>query len=141
MFCNAAPYGARILAGHLLYLFFGYMCMSVEIKKRKQGSALVLDVSGRLTSASGSNELRDAIRANADEGNIYLLLNFADVAFLDSAGLGSLVASSEMLRRRGGLLRIMNAHGPVRHVLQITRLDTVFPDFQDEEAALASFPS
>jgi len=113
--------------------------VSLEITRRKRGDATVLDVTGRLTAGAGANQLRDTVRELADSGQTRVLLNLADVAFLDSTGLGSLAAASEMLRARGGQLRVVNATGPVRHVFQITRLNKVFPDFGDEDAALASF--
>ena len=113
--------------------------MGLEITRRKRNGATVLDVAGRLTAGAGANQLRETIRALADDGEQKVLLNLAGVAFLDSTGLGSLAAASEMLRLRGGQLRIVNATGPVRHVFQITRLNKVFPDVGDEDAALASF--
>jgi anti-sigma B factor antagonist len=98
-----------------------------------------LDVSGRLTAGAGATQLRETVRQLAEAGDTKVLLNLADVAFMDSTGLGALAAAAELLRGRGGQLRIVNATGPVRHVFQITRLNKIFPDFADEEAALASF--
>jgi len=83
--------------------------------------------------------LRGTITQLAGEGKKWVLLNLQEVAFMDSTGLGSLAAASELLRRQGGHLGVVNARGPVRHVFQITRLNKVFPDFQNEDAALASF--
>ena len=111
----------------------------MEIRRRERDSAVVLDVSGRLTSGAGANELREAIRELADAGKTKVLLNLNEVVFIDSSGLGSLAAASEMLRRAGGQLRVVKANGPVRRVFQITGLYKVFRDYQDEEAALASF--
>jgi anti-sigma B factor antagonist len=98
-----------------------------------------LDASGRLTAGAGANQLREAVRELAEAGERRVLLNLAGVAFLDSTGLGQLAAASEMLRTHGGQLRVVNAHGPVRHVFQITRLNKVFPDFPSEDAAIESF--
>src|SRR3954464_1191688 len=111
--------------------------MSLEITTRQAGTAVVLDLVGRITAGVGAATLRDQLRRLAEEGRVQILLNFEEVAFLDSAGLGALVVEAEQLRARGGTLRILNAHGPVRHVLQITRLDRVFPQYADEAAALA----
>lgn len=113
--------------------------MSLDITQRKRGGATVLDVSGRLTAGAGATQLRECVRALAESGDRRILLNLAGVAFMDSTGLGSLAAASEMLRSHGGQLRIVNANGPVKHVFQITRLNKVFPDFGNEDAALASF--
>jgi anti-sigma B factor antagonist len=114
--------------------------MILEIAIRRVASAAVLDLAGRVTAGEGSLHLASEIRSLADQGCRNLILNFDHVAFLDSAGLGALVVAAEQLRPLGGALRIVNARGPVQRVLQITRLDRVFPHFDDEEAALASFP-
>ena len=113
----------------------------MEITTRQREAAVVLDVSGRLTAGAGAEQLRGAIAQLAEEGKKRVLLNLQDVAFMDSTGLGSLAASSELLRRQGGRLGVVNARGPVRNVFQITRLNKVFPDLGDEDAALASFGS
>lgn len=112
--------------------------MSLDIVTRQAGSATVLDLSGRLTAGAGAARLREAIDGIALQDGGSVLLNFQNVAFLDSAGLGSLVVISDLLRTRGSRLCIINTHGSVQHVLQITRLDRVLPHFADESAALAS---
>jgi anti-sigma B factor antagonist len=112
--------------------------VSLQIDRRVSGSATVLDLSGRLTAGSGADQLREVIRKAIADGVTNVVLNMAAVEFMDSAGLSAVVVSSELLRNRGGLLRILNAQGPVRHVLQITRLDRVLTCFDDEKAALAS---
>jgi anti-sigma B factor antagonist len=111
----------------------------MEIKSRERNSAVVLDVEGRLTAGAGAEQLRGVIAQLAKEGKNNVLLNLQAVEFMDSTGLGSLAVAAELLRSRGGHLGVVNARGPVRHVFQITRLNKVFPDFEDEDAALASF--
>jgi anti-sigma B factor antagonist len=111
----------------------------MDIRTRERDSTVVLDVAGRLTAGAGADQLRGTITQLAGAGKKRVLLNLQDVVFMDSTGLGSLVATSEILRRQGGNLRVVNARGPVRHVFQITRLNKVFPDYQDEDSALASF--
>jgi len=113
--------------------------VSLQIDRRASKTAVVLVLSGRLTAGAGADQLREAVRNAIAGGATRILLNMADVVFMDSAGLSALVVSSELLRNRGGLLRILNAQGPVRHVLQITRLDRVLTCFDDEQSALASF--
>jgi anti-sigma B factor antagonist len=113
--------------------------VNLQIDRQVSGSTVVLVLSGRLTAGSGADSLRDAIRQAIAEGGTNLLLNMADVAFMDSAGLSAMVVGSEQVRNRGGQLRILNAQGPVRRVLQITRLDRVLTCFDDEQSALASF--
>jgi len=97
----------------------------MEIRSREKGSAVVLDVSGRLTAGAGAEQLRGTIAQLAEEGKNKVLLNLEELAFMDSTGLGSLAASSELLRRAGGHLGVVNARGPVKNVFQITRLGLI----------------
>src|SRR3954464_5795564 len=109
----------------------------MEIKTRQRDLAVVLDVSGRLTAGSGAEQLRGTIAQLAGEGKNRVLLNLQEVGVMDSTGLGSLAASSELLRRQGAGAGVVNARGPVRHGLQITRLNKVFPDCPSRDAATA----
>ena len=113
--------------------------VTMEITTRQRDSAVVLDVVGRLTAGAGAEQLRSTIAQLADGGTTNVLLNLQEVEFMDSSGLGALAVGSDLLRRRGGHLAVVNARGPVRHVFQITRLNRVFPEFEDEDAALANF--
>lgn len=111
----------------------------MEIKQRDLDSAVVLEIAGRLTSGAGAAQLRQAIAGLAQAGKTKVLLNIGELVFMDSSGLGSLAAGADLLRRRGGQLRVVQARGPVKRVFQITGLYKVFPDYPDEESALASF--
>ena len=92
---------------------------------------------GRLTAGTGADKLREAIQQAVAGGAKTILLNMTEVVFMDSAGLSAMVVATDLLRNRGGVLRIVNAQGPVRRVLQITRLDRVLTCFDDEQSALA----
>ena len=112
----------------------------LDIQRRERDSVVILDLSGRLTIGGGDMRIRETIREVADQGHRKVVLNLDGLRFLDSSGLGSLVIASRMLEGQGGQMRIVNARGPVRNVFQITRLDRIFPDYRDEDAAIASFP-
>jgi anti-sigma B factor antagonist len=101
---------------------------------------LILDLAGRLTTADGATLIKEALRECAEQGHRKVVLNLAELRFMDSSGLGSLVSGSKLLEAQGGQMRIVNARGPVRNVFQITRLDRIFPAYQDETDAIASFP-
>ncbi len=87
----------------------------------------------------GDREIREAMRQIAEQGHKRVVLNLEALQFMDSAGLGALVTAAKLLESHGGQARIVNARGPVRNVFQITRLDRIFPDYEDEDAAIASF--
>ena len=112
---------------------------TLDIQTRRQSAVTILDVCGRLTTGSGANLLVNTIRDLVREGRTRLVFNFESLEFMDSTGLGSLVTAAEQVRRHGGRVCILNAHDSVRHLLQITRLDSVLPNYQDENAALKSF--
>lgn len=101
---------------------------------------VILDLAGRLTTEGGAAMIKEALRECAEQGHRRVVLNLEELHFMDSSGLGSLVSGSKLLEDRGGQIRILNAHGPVRNVFQITRLDRIFPAYEDETDAIASFP-
>jgi anti-anti-sigma factor len=111
----------------------------MEILTREKRSITILDFRGRLTTGSGANLLINTTRNLVREGKMRMILNFDSLEFMDSTGLGSVVTVAEQVRRQGGRLCILNARNSVRHLLQITRLDAVLPNFQDEEMAVESF--
>jgi anti-anti-sigma factor len=110
----------------------------LDILTRNRRSVTILDFRGRLTTGSSANLLVNTVRDLVHEGELRIILNFECLEFMDSTGLGSVVTVAEQLRRQGGRLCILHAHDPVRNLLQITRLDSVLPNFQDEDAAVES---
>lgn len=111
----------------------------MDILAREKRSITILDFRGRLTTGSGANLLINTTRNLICEGKVRMILNFDGLEFMDSTGLGSVVTVAEQVRRQGGRLCILNARDSVRHLLQITRLDAALPNFQEEDAAVASF--
>lgn len=111
----------------------------MEISRRPVSGVLIFDLVGRLTAADGAKQLGDEFRAVVAGGHRNVLVNFRAVDFIDSTGLGALIVGSELVRSSGGQVRIMNSGSAVRQVLQITRLNRVLPNYEDEQSALASF--
>ena len=83
--------------------------------------------------------LRDAIRGLADGGKKKMLLNLAGVKYIDSSGIGELIANYTTVRRQGGQLKLLNLTDKIQSLLVITKLLTVFDVFEDEAEALKSF--
>jgi anti-sigma B factor antagonist len=79
------------------------------------------------------------IREQVDRGRRKIVLNLDDVDYIDSAGLGELVAAHTAIRSANGELKLMNLSRRVNDILQITRLFTVFDVQANEDAALRSF--
>ncbi len=111
----------------------------MKIEKRKVGAVTILDLKGKVLFGDGIDELRSAIENCIKENDRQLLLNFADVPYLDSTGLGEVVRSYTTVKSKGGAVKILNVTAKVKDLLSITKLITVFESFDNEAAAVASF--
>jgi anti-sigma B factor antagonist len=113
--------------------------MSLEIAQREREGVVVLDVKGRLTVGDAATTLRGYLRELAASGKINVILNLAEVDYIDSTGLGSLVVAYTSLRKAGGRLRLLNVNRRNIELLVLTKLTTVFELFDDEQNAVNSF--
>jgi anti-sigma B factor antagonist len=109
------------------------------LTSRKVGDVTVIDAAGRITLGEGSSIFRDTIRGHASKGDKKLLLNLADVSYIDSSGIGELVSAFTTVTNQGGQLKLLNLTKRIQDLLQITKLYTVFEVFEDEAAAVRSF--
>lgn len=113
--------------------------MSLQYVDSDIGDVTVVELTGRLTLGRGTEALREVIDTVLARGRPNILLNFADVFYIDSSGLGTLVHANSLVQRAGGRLKLMKPREVARDLIQITRLYTVFEVFDDEKTALASF--
>ena len=115
--------------------------MSLKMSTREVNGIIIVDLSGRLTMGEASAAIRDEIRDQTSQGFRKILMNLADVSYIDSAGLGELTASYTSVKNRGGELKLLNLTKRVHDLMQITKLYTVFDVYDDEKKAIASFAS
>ena len=113
--------------------------MSATLSSRQVGDVTVVDVAGRITLGEGASTLRDTVRTLASGGKKNILLNLAEVSYIDSSGIGELVFGFTSVAGQGGSLKLVNLTKRVQDLLQITKLYTVFEVFADEAAAVRSF--
>ena len=113
--------------------------MSVKAEVREVGSVSIVDLSGRITLGEGSGTVRNTIKNLVTSGKKQILINLAEVTYMDSAGLGELVGAYATVTSGGGSIKLLHAQGKVADLLTVTKLYTVFEAFSDEGAALASF--
>jgi len=113
--------------------------VSMKATIRQVDSATVVDVSGRITLGEGCTQLRELIREQLSKGNKNILLNLADVTYIDSSGIGELVSAYTGVAKQGGALKLLNLTKKVHDLLQITKLYTVFDVHDDEAKAISSF--
>ena len=111
--------------------------MHVEVRQTKD--VVILDLKGRLTAGLGDQILREAIDELLAEGRRRILLNLSEVAFVDSAGVGELVAGLKTARRFGAELKLLNVGDRVYSTLDMARLLPTFETYQDEAEAIRSF--
>ena len=111
----------------------------LEVNQRQAGDVTILDMSGAVRMGEGSITLRDAIRGLADEGKKKIILNLAGVKYVDSSGIGELIANYTTVSRQGGQLKLLNLTDRIQNLLVITKLLTVFDAYEDESEALKSF--
>jgi anti-sigma B factor antagonist len=111
----------------------------MKIEKRKVGDVLILDLKGKILIGDGIDELSEAINNTIDEKESKVLLNFAEVPYLDSTGLGAVVRSYTSIKKTGGTVKIINLTNKVKDLLSVTKLLTVFDTFEDEQKAIDSF--
>jgi len=111
----------------------------LDVSERQAGDVTILDLSGEVRIGDSSVALRDSIRNLADQAKTKVLLNLAGVKYIDSTGIGELIASYTTVKRQGGQLKLLKLTDRVQNLLVITKLLTVFDSFEDESEALKSF--
>jgi anti-sigma B factor antagonist len=113
--------------------------MALSAKIRRVGDVAVVDLDGRITLGESTGLLRDNFRQLLAQGTKKIVLNLAGVSYMDSAGLGELVGAYTTAKNQGGGVKLLNAQKRLRDLLQITKLQTVFDTYDDEQQAVNSF--
>ncbi|MFZ3217237.1 MAG: STAS domain-containing protein [Candidatus Acidiferrales bacterium] len=111
----------------------------MQAATRQFAHVTIVDISGKITLGEGNVMLREIMMDLLDKGNKNILLNMADVAHVDSSGIGELVRSHTTVRKQGGQLKLININKKVNDLLQMTMLSAVFDVQPSEDAAIKSF--
>ncbi len=111
----------------------------MKVNVRSEGDVSVVDLSGKITIGEGDVLLRETVETLLKEGRSKIVLNLARISYMDSAGIGELVACYKRSRERGGQLKLLNPSGKVYDLLQLTKLEEIFETFKDEGAAIQRF--
>jgi anti-sigma B factor antagonist len=107
--------------------------------ERDVNGITVLDIDGRIVLGEESNSFREKVKGLLASGKKKIVLNLANVTYIDSAGLGTLVATFHSARSQGASLKLANLGAKFKEVLQVTKLMTVFDTYESEAAAIQSF--
>ncbi len=113
--------------------------MGMKASTRQAGGVTIVDCSGQIKLGEGSSILRDTVKDLLAKGQKKILLNLGDITYMDSSGIGELVAAFTSVRNQGGDMKLLHLTKKMNDLLQITKLYTVFDVQDDERAALAAF--
>ena len=111
----------------------------MQIDERANGDVIVLDLKGKITLGEGDELLKDKVNSLVNQGHRKIVLNLAEVPYIDSAGLGEIVRTYTTVSRQGGSLKLLNLTKRITDLLSITKLLTVFETFETENEAVQSF--
>jgi anti-sigma B factor antagonist len=111
----------------------------LEIQKREKEGIVILDLKGRLIVGEPATLLRDTIKEEASQGSIKIILNLAEVDYIDSTGLGGMVICYTTLQKAGGALKLDRLNRRNIELLLLTKLSTIFEIFGEEQDAINSF--
>lgn len=111
----------------------------LSIDQRRVGDVIILDLAGKVTIGTTNRQLQDALRRLVAEGERSVVLDLSQVTYVDSTGLGEIVAGYSTLRRGGGRLALVNVSDRVMDLMTVTKLYTVFDIYTSEAEAVESF--
>ena len=111
----------------------------MKIVERLVGEVVILDLQGKILIGEGDDLLREAVTKLADAGKTKILLNLAEVPYVDSAGLGEIVRCYTTVSKKGGKLKLLNLTKKIQDLLSITKLLTVFETYESEPEVVKSF--
>jgi anti-sigma B factor antagonist len=113
--------------------------MNLKMTSKDVGGVSVLVLDGRIVLGEESHFLREKLKSMLAEGKKKILLNMADISYIDSAGLGALVGANVSAKTQGGSIRLCHLGKKFHEVMQMTKILTVFDVYDTEAAALANF--
>ncbi|HUO36103.1 MAG TPA: STAS domain-containing protein [Candidatus Acidoferrum sp.] len=113
--------------------------MALRMTDRQIDGVDVVEIEGRIVLGEESNTFREKVKSLLASGNKKVVLNMAQVSYIDSAGLGTLVATFHSAKTQGATLKLANLGTKFKEVLQVTKLMTVFDTYDSEAAAIQSF--
>lgn len=111
----------------------------MELNIKEKGDVTVIELSGRITLGSGDIKLRDKLVEELNKGKKKIVLDLGKVSFMDSAGLGELVAAYTSAKRHGAQVKLSNLTRKIDDLLDITRLSSIFDTYNSTDDAINSF--
>jgi anti-sigma B factor antagonist len=149
----AIPDGKKALTNHSVSVRLGFVGelndqqqtfarrfhVSMKASTRQVKGVTIVDLSGNIKLGEGTSVLRETVKDLVGKGQKKMLLNLAEISYIDSSGIGELVSAFTSVRNQGGELKLLHLTKKVHDLLQITKLYTVFDVKDDEAAAISAF--
>ena len=111
----------------------------MDITERKVGGITVIDLSGKMVASENLGRLKDKVTSLIFQGDKQIILNLGNVTYVDSSGLGELVACHGSAMKGGGTVKLANTGKKIKDLLVMTKLLTVFDSHDSEDLAIKSF--
>ena len=115
------------------------MAEPMQITERRVADVTILKLEGRLVLDEGDIPLRNCVNRLVEQGRVKIVLDMQNVTQLDSAGIGMLVGKYLTACRKGGKVKLLHLTIRGGHLMDITKLHTVFEIFESEDEAIRSF--
>ena len=113
--------------------------MSLEVHQRSVDGVTILDLHGRFVAGPEAAEARRSFTEVAASGAKNVIVNLHKVDYIDSTGLGTLVLGHSVIKEAGGAMKLLNLSKRTTELMVVSKLTTVLPIFDDEQAAINSF--
>jgi anti-sigma B factor antagonist len=117
------------------------MIVTIKMTNSEVDGVSVVTLDGRIVLGEESNSLREKLKSMLAEGKKKIVLNMVNIKYIDSSGLGTLVAAHVSAKTQGASVRLCNLGKKFHEVMQITKLLTIFDVYDTETAAVSSFQS
>jgi anti-sigma B factor antagonist len=117
------------------------MIVTIKMTNSEVDGVSVVTLDGRIVLGEESNSLREKLKSMLAEGKKKIVLNMVNIKYIDSSGLGTLVAAHVSAKTQGASVRLCNLGKKFHEVMQITKLLTIFDVYDTEAAAVSSFQS
>ena len=111
----------------------------MKVKRDDRDSIVILRLDGKLMGGPDAETIQNAIREAVGEGKKNVLVDLGNVSWVNSTGLGILIANYTTLKREEGKLKLLNVSKRIESILMVTKLNTIFDSYSTEEEALQSF--
>ena len=111
----------------------------MKLTLQERGGVVILEPKGKILGGPDATLLKDQLQSLIDSGKVRVVIDLAEVDYMNSTGLGILISTLTTLRKANGELKLANVTEKIQSLLTITKLVTVFDDYESVDEAVATF--